>query len=393
MDRLTSPPCVVLLVPQTLFISESRWIKVVAHVVRRLWEMNGTIVERYTRQRVIAKSRGVASPSPSPAPGPPHVASLREGPKWRSAGNADFDIIGALSPGGSQDLIRASGRLVGDGTSHEHEDGVSSLSRELISARDQPAGEVHGAVELEPGWATAADIAGGLSSSSTIGNGVSVTNNDTGAGDVDDQDNVVVDDDVLDAPSYSDLGNANLEDNAGLKEAWEHAEAEGKEAVGVWVGAGHSRAWVTGDMEAPRSMSTPGEDKAVSLGETKEAGERLPIFSTLAVAANISRQGLMSGAKEPATSATAQRGRRHGGLNPVRGTPIEKEGTRPAGMWEVTPPSHVAAMRRGGKQRSSVKAAGQGGGREIPAYLRGVQSKIGAQVEEHRHRARRVRRG
>lgn len=353
----------------------------VAHVVRRLWEMDGTIVERYTRQRMIAKSRGVASPSPSPA----------AGPKWRSAGNADVDAIGVLSPGGSQDLIRATGRLVGDGTSHEHEDGVSSLSREMISARDQPADEVHGDVELEPGWATAADIAGGLSSSSTIGNSVSTTNG-TGADDVDDQDNVVMDDDVLAAPSYTDVGNANPEDNAGLKEAWERGEAEGKEAVGAWVGAGHARAWVTGDIEAPCSMSTPREGKAVGLGERKEERERLPISSTFTVAANIGRQGLMSGAKEPATSATAQSGRRHRGLNPVRRAPVEKEGTRPAGMWEVTPPSHVSAMRRGGKQRSSVKAAGgRGGGREIPAYLRDVQSKIGAQVEEHRHRARRVR--
>lgn len=73
----------------------------------------------------------------------------------------------------------------------------------------------------------------------------------------------------------------------------------------------------------------------------------------------------------------------------------EKEGTRPAGMWEVTPPAHVAAMReqRGGGGRGGVMMGKGGKGKgegSRPAYLRGVQSKIGPQVDAHKERLRKV---
>lgn len=66
-----------------------------------------------------------------------------------------------------------------------------------------------------------------------------------------------------------------------------------------------------------------------------------------------------------------------------------KAGTRSAGMWQVTPAPHVAVM---GRARHARVAAGNRKN-ELPAYLRGVRSKIGPQVGVHRERVRKVRVG
>eukprot|EP00752_Nemacystus_decipiens_P010533 g9379.t1 len=69
-----------------------------------------------------------------------------------------------------------------------------------------------------------------------------------------------------------------------------------------------------------------------------------------------------------------------------------KEGTRPAGMWEVTPPAHVAALRRGRRQGGGGGGGGREGGRRGggPAYLRDVQSRIGPHLNAHRERLRKI---
>ncbi|CAN0512365.1 unnamed protein product, partial [Ectocarpus sp. 12 AP-2014] len=63
-----------------------------------------------------------------------------------------------------------------------------------------------------------------------------------------------------------------------------------------------------------------------------------------------------------------------------------KEGTRPAGMWEVSPPAHVVASSRTAKGRRGPGARRESG----PAYLRGVQSRIGPQLDAHKDRLRKI---
>lgn len=184
-----------------------------------------------------------------------------------------------------------------------------------------------------------------------------------------------------------DIGRGYLGDGGG--------DGRGRELDDVedWVGAGRSLAWAPGEGKSA-GTDDPGRDNVaryldgLNLGKVEEVDG--------------GREGKIAGnaraddERRARRSPLAAAARRHAGTAHGRARQsvavartVEKEGTRPAGMWEVTPPPHVAAMKRVAKQ-----GPGNGGGLEKggPAYLRGVQSKIGPQVGAHKERLRKVRR-
>ncbi|CAM9890081.1 unnamed protein product, partial [Hapterophycus canaliculatus] len=86
---------------QNMFVSERRWIKVVAHVIRRLWDMDGTPESVATARRrpttsPAAAAAAAATVSATPAP----FAAEFQQPAWRPAGRGAGARRGGLFPRG-----------------------------------------------------------------------------------------------------------------------------------------------------------------------------------------------------------------------------------------------------------------------------------------------------
>ncbi|CAB1102446.1 unnamed protein product [Ectocarpus sp. CCAP 1310/34] len=284
---------------QNMFVSERRWIKVVAHVIRRLWDMDGrpedvaaaggaagTAAQR--RRRTI--STAAAGPSRKPAAVPATAAPFGmefQQPVWKRGGGGRYlrvtradSFVGGLEEDSRSDTTRWGG--------------FSETSR--ISASDGDGGPY-------PGEGVGGD-----------------------------------DDEAL--------------------RAWEEAED--------WVGAGRSIARAPGEEQ---------EDYA-----QEEAGDLFAAARGLGAVHGSSRRRTQSAGAGGAGRA------RHVGVGGAGSGADWKEGTRPAGMWEVSPPAHVVASSRTGRGRR-----GQGARRESgPAYLRGVQSRIRPQLDAHKDRLRKI---
>ena len=305
-------PTSVFSCAQNLFVSERRWIKVVAHVIRRLWDMDGT-PENFASTRVRRQSTNTAS-APAAAAAAAAIAAPFgpdfQQPPWRPAGGGRRGGA-AAAPGGG-------GRRFSEDFRGEGLDATESFLTGLTADSRSDATEE---------WASAAAAAA------------------TAA-----------------AAAFGTMGDGDDDDDDGaLLRAWEE---EGES----WVGAGRSLAWAPGEEEERRGGGGGGGDNE-----------------------HDSHRGLSFDAPPRGSGAPRNprlRGRYHRGGGDENG----KEGTRPAGMWEVTPPAHVAALRRGRRQ-----AGGPGGGRRAsgdgPAYLRGVQSRIRPQLDAHKERLRKVSMG
>lgn len=312
-----------------MFISERRWIKVVAHVVRRLWSMEGGV-----SHNIPARLRG-GNPSSNPqppattaaaAPPAPYAMGFQQ-PAWRPTGGGGGRGRGG---GGGGGVHAARPRFL-----CEEEENMGEAFSGLTASRSDTTG-----------WGSAAS-------------GTTVDDGGGGGG--------------------WRGGGGGGGGSGGALRAWEEQDDE-EEEVGRgeglggedWVGAGRSLAWAPGGEDGDRLFDRLGVDGGGGSGERGEARDSGGFTRRLDSAATRPRHRSGAGA------GAGGRGRR-GGLGGV-----DKEGTRPAGMWEVTPPPHVAAMRRGGRVRD-------GGDRKSgPAYLRGVQSKIGPQVDAHKERLRKV---
>lgn len=296
-----------------MFISEQRWIKVVAHVVRRLWDMDGN-PNRHRSVPVgpsLKRPAATATPAPSPLP-------LQQ-PVWRPTGG-----------GGGGIGIR--GRRGGGGPAGGEEGQESFLGYTGSETT---------------GWGSAAsgvtgDIEGGLSGG--------------------------------DEGEFDDDGDGDDDDDDDALRTWEE-EGGGRD----WIGAGRSLAWAPPPGGGGKNNRLPNEADGFfrdgfgdGLGQGGERGR--------GAAAQARRQGRGDRRGGPGSAAVAA------------GTGGDKEGTRPAGMWEVIPPPHVAAMRRGRQARGEGGRRRSGGERPAgPAYLRGVQSRIAPQVGAHKERLRKVR--
>lgn len=149
----------------------------------------------------------------------------------------------------------------------------------------------------------------------------------------------------------------------GALRAWEE---EGES----WVGAGRSMAWAPGRED--EVVGARGGDG--SQGDGEGGGDGRLLFRPPPQGPRAAR----------GQRRRPQDGRRGGG----DGGEDWKEGTRPAGMWEVTPPAHVAALRRERRHGGGRRDGGRRG--SGPAYLRGVQSRIGPQLDAHKERLRKV---
>ena len=301
--------------PQTMFISERRWIKVVAHVIRRLWDMDGKpssfLAARARQQQSTAAANAVAA-------GPLGVGFQQ--PAWRPVGGGRRVAAAGGRHGGAERFLGAD--TVGD-------DGVEDDDYE-----ENPESFLGG---LTAG--SRSDSAGGWGASAISA-------------------------DDADGGYYFGVEGGGGDGGGEALRAWEE-EGEG------WVGAGRSLAWAPG-----------GEDF-----EEFGAGEEDSLRGEGRLLSRAPPQG--PGAATPGRRRRFQHGGGGGGGGGYSGE-NGKEGTRPAGMWEVTPPAHVAALRRGRRQGGG--GAGRDGGRRGggPAYLRGVQSRIGPQLDAHKERLRKV---
>lgn len=144
-----------------------------------------------------------------------------------------------------------------------------------------------------------------------------------------------------------------------------------KSAVDFWVGARPPTARPLGGSEGPKLFDDSGAGEAGwGRGGVHDRGRR----------GSVGTRGIGGGRGSVGIGGSGVRRR------VVNGGGGGKAGTRPAGMWQVTPAPHVAVM---GRARHARAAAGNRKN-ELPAYLRGVRSKIGPQVGVHRERVRKV---
>ncbi len=326
---------------QNMFVSERRWIKVVAHVIRRLWDMDGTpqnfAAAAAARPRRPSTTAAATGPSPKPsaaaAAASPFGLDFQQ-PPWRPAGGGKRREGGPFS---------GNHRGGGGGAGLDHtESFLTGLTGAAESRSDFAA-----TGEWEPAAAA---------SRTTLDD------------DDDDDDHNRVEEEEgeedFEFDGREDGGGGGGEDGALLR-AWEE---EGES----WVGAGRSLAWGPADEDD--------SERGGRGGLSFDAAPPLP-------------RGL--GAQRNQRLPGRLHGRRGGGGG---GGADEnwKEGTRPAGMWEVTPPPHVMALRRGSRQAGGRDGAGRrnggggGGGGGGPAYLRGVQSRIRPQLDAHKKRLRKV---
>lgn len=321
-----------------MFVSERQWIKVVAHVVRRLWDMDGipqnsaAAAARARRPRTTAAATG-PSRKLSGGGGGAAAAAVPFGldfqqPPWRPTGGGRRREGGAFS---------GNHRSGGGGAGLDHtESFLSGLTAAAESRSDFAAtGE----------WESAAAAS-------------RMTADDRDDGVEEEEDGF-----RLEVVGREDGGGGEEEEDGALLRAWEE---EGES----WVGAGRSLAWAPGDEED--------SGRGGRGGLSFDAAPQLPRGS------GGQRNQLLRG---------RQHGRRGGGGGDGGVGKNWKEGTRPAGMWEVTPPAHVVALRRGSRQAGGRGGTGRrdgGGGGGGPAYLRGVQSRIRPQLDAHKERVRKV---
>ena len=274
-------------------------MKLVAHVVRRLWEIDGT-----------PRSGGAGWRGPGDAPfRPPHTAVAGpakashaiqlEQPAWRLVGGRHADDAAVTS--------RPAARLPGNRSDENVREGFSRSG---------------GSFRRDSMWGSAAA-------------------DDDGA--------------------------------ASTSRAWDKGQGDSE----LWTDAGRSLARAPDVSEEVQLFDEPGAGEARVRGSWGRGAYHDRGRSNSVAARDI--RGRRGGGKEVdgVRRKIAGRGRSGGGGG-------DKEGTRPAGMWQVTPPPHVAAVRRAKQVRGGSRKEG-------PAYLRGVQSKIGAQVGAHRERLRKVR--